>query len=76
MQQSHIEKTKNNTAINNTGLFECNEPPSCPKCNHKLHFMENRIFTQKVMWICDNDNCEENLFMRIKMGNKYFLIKP
>ncbi|MFZ2970340.1 MAG: hypothetical protein WA063_04285 [Minisyncoccia bacterium] len=75
MRQMLIEKTKN-TAAHGKGLFECNESPDCPVCDHKLRFQKSRIFTQKVLWICDNDGCKESSFMRIKMGNIYFLIKP
>lgn len=75
MKQLLIEKTKSDVAKNKTHLLECSEFPACPGCKQKLTFQENLIFTQKVNWTCDNDKCTENSFMRIRMGNKYFLIK-
>ena len=76
MQQMLIEKTKEDATAQRNSLFECAESPACPACGHRLHSQKNLTFKQKVMWLCDNDNCEENSFMRIKMGNKYFLIRP
>ncbi|MFA6096129.1 MAG: hypothetical protein WC788_00705 [Candidatus Paceibacterota bacterium] len=76
MKQMLIEKTKKGISTNKTGLSECEESPACPACGHRLQSQENHTFSKKVMWFCDNDNCGENSFMRIKMGNKFFLIKP
>lgn len=76
MQQLLIEKTKKEDTVNKTGLNECEESPVCPACKQKLLLQSNRIFTQNVLWSCINDNCDESSFMRIKMGNKYFLIRP
>lgn len=74
MEQMLIEKTKNSRT--EKGLFECGEIPFCPVCETNLAFQKNHVFVQKVIWTCENANCPESTFMRIKAGNKYFLIKP
>ncbi len=75
MEQLLIEKIKNNITDSRIGIIECKEIPKCPKCKREMQFQENRVFTQKVYWNCGNSNCEAGLFMRIKMGDRYFLIK-
>lgn len=76
MQQLLMEKTKKDITDAKNGLIGCDEIPKCPRCRKEMQFQENPIFKQKVYWNCENEKCIASSFMRIKMGNSYFLIRP
>lgn len=75
MDQLLVEKTKNNISEKRE-IVETEEISKCPSCRKELNPQKNHAFAQIVYWKCANEDCKENLFIRIKMQNKYFLLKP